>query len=185
MATETQTMPTLGNDQGIPSSHHHHPPSSPQLTVLTRVASIPLISDSLAALHTTLLSNAYTAYPYSAAQSIQTRIQPYLQNSVNAVSPVIAPVITRADSVANKAVDAVESRYPDAFKAHPKEVYEGVYGEVQKEMEKLRKTREHAYGVAKDTIGSLEEKVKSPAIGIAKGVDQVRVPLIVFFFLSK
>ena len=49
-------------------------------------------------------------------------------------------------------------------------------------MEKLRKTREHAYGVAKDTIGSLEEKVKSPAIGIAKGVDQVRVPLIVFFF---
>ena len=52
-------------------------------------------------------------------------------------------------------------------------------------MEKLRKTREHAYGVAKDTIGSLEEKVKSPAIGIAKGVDQVRVPLIVFFFFEK
>ena len=42
---------------------------------------------------------------------------------------------------------------------------------------------EHAYGVAKDTIGSLEEKVKSPAIGIAKGVDQVRVPLR--FFLEK
>ena len=142
MATETQTMPP-------------QPQAPPQLTVLNRVASIPLVSDSLAALHATLINNAYTKTPYSAAQAIGTKAYQISEP----IQVRLAPVLTRADGLANKAVDIVESRYPYPFKTPTEEIY----GDI-------RQTTEHAYDVANKTI---DTRVRTPAYGLAQGVDKV------------
>ncbi|EJC97725.1 uncharacterized protein FOMMEDRAFT_115046 [Fomitiporia mediterranea MF3/22] len=150
MATETQTAPSVLTA----------PPNLPQYTVLSRVASIPLISDSLAVLHATLLNNALTKMPYSTAQAIGSaafRVSEPIQAR-------LAPVINRADGIANKAVDVVESRYPYPFHAPTEEIYGH-----------LKQHSEHAYGVANKTI---DDKVRTPAYGIVKGVDQRFTPVV-------
>lgn len=145
MATEVQTAPAASTSTM----------TTPQLTVLTRVASIPLISDSLAAVHSTLTANAYTKTPYSAAQALGTKAyrvsEPFQAR--------LGPVIVRADGLANKAVDVVENRYPYPFHAPTEEIYGA-----------LKQRGDHAYGVANKTI---DDKVRTPAFGIAQGIDQV------------
>ena len=147
MATETQTAP------------------APQFTVLTRVASIPLVSDSLAAIDATLASNAYTKAPYSAAQAISSRAYSISEP----IQARLAPVITRADGFANKAIDVVESRYPYPFRTPTEEIY-GT----------LKQHSEHAVGIANKTI---DEKVRSPAIAVVQTVDQVRASASCFIKL--
>ena len=142
MATATQQQP--------PAAH---------LTVIDRVASIPLVSDSLSALHSTLSTSALTRQPYSLAHSYYAALaaSPY----VAATQQHLAPVITRADGLANYAVDALEKRVPYAFEANTERVQAD-----------LKSTREHAYGVAERTI---DERLKTPAMGVVAGIDQVRV----------
>ncbi|KAI5122615.1 hypothetical protein M0805_008705 [Coniferiporia weirii] len=150
MATETQTFPAR------PESTT----TAPQLTVLTRVASIPLVSDSLAAVHAALAGNAYTKAPYSTAQA-------WGSAAFRASEPIqarLAPVILRADGFANKAVDAVESRYPYPFHTPTEEIY-GT----------LRQHSENAYGVANKTI---DDRVRTPAYGLAQGIDQKFAPVV-------
>lgn len=47
--------------------------SPPQFTIFNRVASIPIVSDSLATIQSTLANNAYTRTPFSMAQALTTR----------------------------------------------------------------------------------------------------------------
>ncbi|THH03165.1 hypothetical protein EW145_g6478 [Phellinidium pouzarii] len=146
MATETQTMPST--------------PEQPQLTVLTRVASIPLISDSLAAVHAALTGNVYTKSPYTTAQA-------WGSAAFRASDPIqarLAPVLVRADDFANKAVDVLESRYPYPFHAPTEEIYST-----------LRKRSEHVYGVANKTI---DDNVRAPAYGLVQGIDQKFTPVV-------
>ena len=145
MATETQTAPAQTQTT----------PNPPQLTVLTRVASIPLISDSLAALHATLQNNAYTKTPYSAAQALGSKAYAYSEP----IQVRLAPVIERADGFANKAVDAVESRYPYPFHAPTEEIYDT-----------LKQQNEHALKLANKT---LDDRVRNPAANLVQSVDQV------------
>ena len=147
MATETQSAPSPPESQ-----------SQPQLTVLTRVASIPLIHDSLSTLHTTLLSNTLTKTPYSTAQALSS----YAYTLTSPIQVRLAPVIEKADGLANMAVDVVEKRYPYPFHAPTQEIVGSLsaYGE-------------HAYVVANKTI---DDKVRTPAYGIVQGIDQVSGP---------
>jgi len=73
----------------------------------------------------------------------------------------------RADGYANKAVDVVESRYPYPFKVKPDEV--ATY---------VREKQQSAVSVANKTI---DEKVKSPAINVAQGIDQSFAPIVDYF----
>jgi hypothetical protein len=73
----------------------------------------------------------------------------------------LAPLIERADSFANKAYDAVESRYPYAFQAKPEDIVDYV-----------RQRRISAFETASKTI---DERVKTPAYNMGKGIDQVGV----------
>jgi len=139
MATETQTQTS----------------SIPQLTVLTRVASIPLINDSLTTLHSTLSNNAYTRTPYHAAQAIGSRAYRVSEP----IQARLAPVIIRADGFANQAIDAIETRYPYPFTTPTEEIYND-----------LKKNGDYAVDVANKTI---DERVKSPAYGLAQGIDSV------------
>jgi hypothetical protein len=128
------------------------------MTALTRVASIPIVLSSLEALDQTLSSNAYTRSVYPTAKGLSSTAYKYTEP----IQLRLAPLITRADSYANKAVDFVEARYPYPFKAKPEEVTEYV--------------RERRESVDK----SFDENVKSPALNAAAGIDQVLVLVLVF-----
>lgn len=72
----------------------------------------------------------------------------------------LAPVIVKADTYANAAVDAVESRYPYPFKVTTNEV-----------VQDLKDRSDAAKGVASKTI---DQRVTTPAYTVAAGIDQVR-----------
>ena len=128
----------------------------PELTVLRRVASIPLVCSSLESINGALSSNVLTRQPYSTAKGLSTTAYKYTEP----LQIRLAPLIERADGIANKAMTAVESRYPYPFKAKPEDIASLV-----------RESRQNAMDVANKAI---DEKIKSPAIHMAEGIDQVR-----------
>lgn len=128
----------------------------PTLTIFSRVASIPLVNESLTTIHTVLANNQYTSVPYITAQN--------LGKSVYHISEPIqvrlAPVLIRADGLANKSLDAVQSYYPTPFTITSEE--------LRKE---VRQRREHAYNTANK---ALDDRVRNPAYSAAQAIDQVR-----------
>jgi hypothetical protein len=142
MATETQSAP-----------------AAPELTVINRMASIPLVNDTFSAVHSSLISNPLTRSPYTTAQAISL-------SALRASEPIVvklAPIIERADGFANKGLDAVESRYPYPFTVQSEEI-----------LKALKDRSEYARGVANKT---LDERLRTPAYSAAQGIDQVRTPL--------
>lgn len=139
MATETQTQPQ----------------AAPELTILNRVASIPLIATSLDTIHSTLSTNPYTRFPYATAQGFSKAALGYTEP----LQKTIAPLILRADGLANKGLDVVESRYPYPFKTPTEDIFKDLKGRS-----------DQARDIANKTI---DEKVKSPAFSVAQGIDQV------------
>ncbi|KIP07257.1 hypothetical protein PHLGIDRAFT_89876 [Phlebiopsis gigantea 11061_1 CR5-6] len=138
-------------------------PPATELTVLTRVASIPLIADSLGAVHQTLSTNPYTRSPYATAQGLSK----YALGYTEPLQKTIAPLLVRADGLANKGLDVVESRYPYPFKTPTEDI-----------VKDLRGRSDQARDIANKTI---DEKVKSPAITVAQGIDQRFAPVVDYF----
>jgi hypothetical protein len=137
--------------------------SPPTLTSFTRVASIPLISTSLDTIHTTLSNNAYTKSPYHTATELAYSAWGYTEP----LQARLAPLATRADGYANKGLDAVESRYPYPFTAKPEEI--ATYA---------RERRQSSISFVDKAI---DERVKSPAKGVAQGIDQRFAPIVDYF----
>ncbi|KAG0702047.1 hypothetical protein DFH29DRAFT_851993 [Suillus ampliporus] len=129
------------------------PSQAPEITVLNRVASIPLIASSLDQINTILEKNMLTRSPYHVAQAITNTAYNYSQP----IQIRLTPLIVRADGIANKAVDAVESRYPYAFQAKPEEVASYVRETANK---------------------TFDKNVKSPAVGVAEGIDKKFAPVV-------
>jgi hypothetical protein len=142
MATETQSAP-----------------AAPELTVLNRVASIPLVNDSLSLVHTSLISNPLTRSPYNTAQALSSTALRYSEPFASK----LAPIIVRADGYANKGLDAVESRYPYPFTVQSEDI-----------LKALKDSSEYARDVANKT---LDARLRTPAYSAAQGIDQVRGPL--------
>jgi hypothetical protein len=142
MATETQSAP-----------------ATPELTVLNRVASIPLVSDTFSALHSSLISNRLTRSPYTTAQAISSSALRYSEP----IAAKLAPIIVRADGFANKGLDVVESRYPYPFTVQSEDI-----------LKALKERSEYARDVANKTLG---ERVRNPAYTAVQGIDQVCIPL--------
>jgi len=89
-----------------------------------------------------------------------------------------APLIEKADGYANKAVDIVESRYPYPFQAKPEDVAGYVRQRRQSASEYVRERRDSVVNAASKT---LDERVKSPAITVAQGIDQKFAPIVDYF----
>lgn len=130
-------------------------PASPEITILNRVASIPLVADSLGAVHQTLSTNPYTRSPYATAQGLSKAALGYTEP----LQKTIAPLLVRADGLANKGFDAVESRYPYPFKTPTEDIVKDLKGRS-----------DQARDIANKTI---DEKVRTPAMNVAQGIDQV------------
>ncbi|KAJ3921428.1 hypothetical protein F5877DRAFT_35954 [Lentinula edodes] len=119
------------------SSPSTHPP---ELTVISRISSIPLISSSLEIVNDTLSTNTYTRSPYSTALGLS-------NSAYKLTEPLqthLAPLIVRADSYANLAVDVVQKRYPSAFTTTPEDVMGYVQNRQKDVGEYVRERRESA-----------------------------------------
>ncbi|KAH8979835.1 hypothetical protein EDB92DRAFT_1902533 [Lactarius akahatsu] len=152
MATETQSAPAAPIDT----------PATPELTVLNRVASIPLVNDSLSAVHSSLISNPLTRSPYNTAQALSSTALRYSEP----ITSKLAPIIVRADGFANKGLDAVESRYPYPFTVQSEDIINA-----------LKERSDSARAVANKT---LDERVRTPAYSAAQGIDQRLTPVLDF-----
>ncbi|KAJ2968835.1 hypothetical protein NUW54_g13104 [Trametes sanguinea] len=141
-------------------------PAQPELTIFHRVGTIPLVADSLNTIHSTLINNPYTRTPYTAAQEISKSALSYTEP----IQKRLAPILTKADDLANKGLDAVESRYPYPFQTPTEEIFEDLKGRS-----------DHAKDVANKTI---DEKVRTPAFQVAQGIDQKFAPIVDYFAVA-
>lgn len=135
-------------------------PPAPEITIFNRVASIPMISSSLQTINDMLNKNAYTRHPYAQAKELSS-------TAYKLTEPIqvrLASLIIRADGMANKAVDVVEARYPYPFKAQPGEVANYV--------------RERKNSTIDGVNKAIDDRVKTPALNVAQGIDQV--PFFIF-----
>ncbi|KAL4072477.1 hypothetical protein V8B97DRAFT_2041112 [Scleroderma yunnanense] len=141
-------------------------PRVPEFTALSRVASIPLVASSLDQIHSTLSSNALTRSPYHVAQA-------FSQTAYNYSQPLqvrLAPLIVCVDGYANKGLDIVESKYPYPFKAKPEDVASYV--------------RQRRQSVMSTANKQFDQNVKSPALGVAEGIDKRFTPLVDYFEIA-
>ncbi|KAF9239789.1 hypothetical protein BU15DRAFT_46314 [Melanogaster broomeanus] len=146
------------------STHATEPQSrAPELTVLNRVASIPIVASSLDRIHTTLSSNVFTRPPYHAAQ-FATQIA---YNYSQPLQTRLAPLIVSADGYANKGLDMIEEKYPYPFTVTPDEVASYV--------------RERRDSVMSSANKRFDDNVKSPAVGVAEGIDKRFTPIVDYF----
>lgn len=143
MATETQSAP-----------------SAPELTIINRFVSIPVVGDSLAAVHSTLSTNTYTRTPYTTAQAISSSALQYSQP----IAARLAPLLTRADGLANQGFDVVENKFPYPFKTPADQMFKDL--------------KEQSDNVVAGTNKTIDERVKSPALAVAQGIDQVRATFL-------
>ncbi|KZT07021.1 uncharacterized protein LAESUDRAFT_699384 [Laetiporus sulphureus 93-53] len=139
---------------------------TPELTIIYRVAAIPLIASSLNTINETLINNAYTRQPYTTAKGLSLSALSYTEP----IQKRLAPLIVRADGYANMGLDAVESRYPYPFKIRPEDI-----------VKDLKARSDYAKDVANKT---LDEKVRSPALNVAQGIDQRFAPIVDYFAVA-
>lgn len=124
---------------------------APSITIITRVASIPMVSSGLGTINDALTTNAYTRFPYIQAKALSNTAY----KLTGPIQTAFAPFIVKVDCIANKVVDVVESRYPYPFKAKPEEVA-ALARQGQQNMNK-----------------AIDEKVRTPALNVAQDIDQV------------
>ncbi|KAG8925023.1 hypothetical protein FRC01_010782, partial [Tulasnella sp. 417] len=125
-------------------------PSPPEIKSIDKLASIPIVSDSLSTIHQTLTTYVPTAYGYG--QALTTSAY-----SLSAPLQVrLAPLIVSADGYALKGLDAAEAKFPTPFTVKTEDVVQGI------------KTR-------KDNAVNA---VTRPVYGLANGVDSSLTPIV-------
>ena len=153
MSTTAQTQPATAQTLNI--------------TIITRMASIPMISSGLGTINDALITNAYTRSPYIHAKALSNTAYKF----TGPFQFVFAPIIVRADGIANMAVDAVESRYPYPFKAQPEEV-------AALARQGQQNTTAYVHERVNNMNKAIDEKVKTPALNVASNIDLVSLVLI-------
>ncbi|KAJ7252486.1 hypothetical protein C8J57DRAFT_1722741 [Mycena rebaudengoi] len=157
MSTSTVPMPSSSS-------------SVPEVKIFARVADIPILAYCLRQASDMLSSNRYTAPPYSTAKGLSS-------TAYNYTAPYAAPlgpVISYADEYANKAVDLVQRNYPYPFEAKPEDVACYVRERRQSAVDYVSERRLSANK-------AIDEKVTTPVITVACGLDQRLTPLVNYF----
>ncbi|KAG6872493.1 hypothetical protein C0995_009355 [Termitomyces sp. Mi166 len=141
-----------------------------ELTILHRVANIPLVTFSLQSIDGALSNNTYTRSSYTTAKNLS-------KSAIKRTEPLqtrFAPIISQADGFANKAYDAVESRYPYPFKAKPEEVVSAIQEGKQHASELLN-------GAYNGVNKKIDANIRTPAINAATGIDKCFSPLVDYY----
>lgn len=142
--------------------------------ILDRVASIPIIACSLNAVDSALSTYILTRAPYSTAKDLSKGLSHTAYEYSEPLQKRLAPVINSANGLANKAVDAVESRYPYPFKAQPQEVYTLV-------QEKGKGVANYVSSTIDNTGKRIDQTIKTPAYNAAQNIDQRFSPIVDYF----
>jgi lysyl-tRNA synthetase class I len=124
-----------------------------------------MISSSLLTIEDTLISNPYTRQPYCTAKGLSTTAYRFTVSF-----QILAPLFGMADQIANKAVDVVESRCPYPFTAKPEDVAQLVRERTEYASQYVRERRQSAVTMANKNF---DERVMSPVVQVAEGIDQV------------
>ena len=135
---------------------------APCITIITRVASIPMISSGLGTINEALTTNAYTRSPYIHAKALSNTAYKLTEP----IQTALGPIIVKADGIANMAVDVVESRYPYPFKAKPEEV-------AALARQGQQNTTAYVHDRVNDVNKAIDKKIRTPALNVAQDIDQV------------
>ncbi|KAJ7712732.1 hypothetical protein B0H16DRAFT_1342053 [Mycena metata] len=130
--------------------------SAPEITSFNRVASIPILAYCIQQVSGTLSTNRYTSTPYSTAMGLSASAYKLSEP----LQVQFRPWIESADGYANKAVDVVQDRFPATFQTKPEDVAGYVRDRRQSASEYI------------------DEKVKTPAVTVAYGMDQRLTPIV-------
>ncbi|KAI0029234.1 hypothetical protein K488DRAFT_73136 [Vararia minispora EC-137] len=133
---------------------------APEFTVFTRVTTIPFVQDSITYVDQTLSSNSLLRSPYATGKALTSTALDMSKPLV----PYLAPIISRADGLANQGIDVVEKRYPYPFQTPT----EKIAGDIKAQAD-------YARTVANKTV---EERVINPVHTVVNGVDQRLTPLV-------
>ncbi|KAJ6581818.1 hypothetical protein B0H19DRAFT_929217 [Mycena capillaripes] len=155
----------------MPAASSSESSSAPELTILTRVASIPLISCALKMAHENLANNRYTSSPYSAAKDLSASAYTSASKYTAPLTVRLAPVIKGVDGYANKACDVMQHTFPYPFEAQPEDVANYVRQSRQSAVDYVADARLNANK-------TLDERVKTPAVNVACEVDKRFTPLV-------
>lgn len=137
--------------------------SSPKYTSLSRVASIPIVHDSLGTVDGVLSSNSYLRSPYTAAKNISA-------SALKLTEPLqerLAPYINQADGYVNKGLDVVQDKFPYPFEAKTEDV--------------ANYARERRQSLTNYAAKAYNNNVKTPAVNVAQGIDQKFAPIVNYF----
>ncbi|KAJ7625507.1 hypothetical protein FB45DRAFT_750967 [Roridomyces roridus] len=137
------------------------------ITIVNRVASIPLIAYAIQTVGSALETNAYTSSPYSAAKGLSVSVYKYAEPVQNR----LGPYLKIADGYANQAVDVVQKTYPYPFEAQPEDVATYVRQRRDSAVQFVEERRLHTGKV-------IDENVRTPALNAAAGIDQRFTPLV-------
>ncbi|KAG6909493.1 hypothetical protein DXG01_017215 [Tephrocybe rancida] len=141
-----------------------------EFTIIARVGSIPLVACSLQSIDSALSKSNYTRFSYSTAKEFSSSAIKY----VEPIQARLSPLVARADGLANKAVDIVESRYPYPFKARPEEVSSLI-------QEKKQSATDFVTVYYNETGKKIDENIKTPAINAATEIDKRFCPLVDYY----
>ncbi|KZO94249.1 hypothetical protein CALVIDRAFT_484677 [Calocera viscosa TUFC12733] len=142
-------------------------PSYPEVKSLHRLASVPIVHDSIASIDALLTR-------YSATNTVKIWAQAWGEQAYKISEPYgarLAPVIVSADGMANQGLDVLQRRFPYPFIAPTDEI-----------LTKVRAPADHAYTAAAGYVGAgqkaVSDNVIAPALGAAEGVDKSLSPYL-------
>ncbi|KZT60981.1 hypothetical protein CALCODRAFT_491930 [Calocera cornea HHB12733] len=143
------------------------PPSYPEVKSLHRLASVPIVHDSIASIDALLTR-------YSATNTVKVWAQAWGEQAYKISEPYgarLAPVIVSADGMANQGLDVLQRHFPYPFIAPTDEI-----------ITKVRAPADQAYSTATAYVGAgqkaVSDNVIAPALGAAEEVDKSLSPYL-------
>jgi uncharacterized protein YjbJ (UPF0337 family)/ElaB/YqjD/DUF883 family membrane-anchored ribosome-binding protein len=132
---ETAPAPTTNGVNGVDGTNK---------TFYERVTAIPVVSDTITTVHSTIQSNSYSAAAYAKGEQVATSLYKTAEPAIQKISPQIQQV----DSLANKGLDIIQSRVPGLFEVKTEDIYATA-----------RKPADQAYDVAKTYAGAAQARL--------------------------
>ncbi|KAJ9116621.1 hypothetical protein QFC20_000554 [Naganishia adeliensis] len=118
--TTTTTKTTTTSDVSEAATANGNTNGMPDISIVQRVGNIPIVADGIGTFESVVNSTQFTSSMYATAGAIAAK-------SLDVASPIIAtaaPLISKADGLANQGLDMVEARFPSAFKVNTHDILE-------------------------------------------------------------
>jgi len=130
---------------------------------LARIQSIPVVQETLDRVLAIIKGNSLLAALYARGEQLTQVFYAHTKNLVN-------PVLSTADIYASKGLDAVESRYPGAFKANTEDVIKTARGPADHAVESFRTRLEGA----QTSLVSVQDRLSGAVSAVSSRVPRTQ-----------